>query len=268
MPSQKRPDELIGILGGEYQARAEPNFALAKAVSTHLALPGLRAFWPMSVTDYVNPYTTDIANGYDLTAVGAIGIGYDPSGLAPIAQLTGAVGSYLSRADGGAGNWADILGTEAYIRATQRGLSLGGWFWWSALPGAVQYLMAKDDTGANRQYRLQIGAGNLISFTVWAGAIAATSAAMINAGWNHCAGIYDAPSQTVFVELNGVITSGVVGAAPAALADTAAPFTIGADGIGGNRFTGYTSMNYLCASSLSSALQQNTYQQSRTLYNV
>jgi len=170
--------------------------------------------------------------------------------LAPIAIFSGAANSLLLRSDFGVGNWADILGTEPYIRAAERGLTLGGWFWWSAKPGVLQYLIGKDDTGFGRSYRVIVTAANLIQFTVWPGPVSVTSAATINAGWNHCTGIYDQPSQTLYVELNGVITAGGAGAAPAALADQTSSFIIGADGAGGNRFAGYASMCFLCACSL------------------
>jgi len=206
----------------------------------------------MSVVDYVRPECTDISgHGYDLqspVALGNVLFGYTPVGIEPSAFFSGGVAGYLVRA-AAVGNWASILGTEAYMAATLRGLTIGGWFWWTALPGAAQYLMAKDD-GANRSYFINLQAANTIQIGVWPGPVFHTTVATINVGWNHITGIYDQSSQTLFIELNGAITAGGAGAAPAALADSAAPFTIGADGAGGNRFAGYASDCFLAALSL------------------
>lgn len=229
---------------------------LLRAQAALLGLPALRAAYPMSSVDYTaaNRAIDTSGQGNHLGDAGGganVEFSYDTTNpFAPIAIFNGGANDYLSRADGGAGNWADILGTEAYIRAAERGLTLGGWFWWSALPGAFQYLIAKDDVGANRQYLLYLLNTNAIRFQVWAGPIGVTSAAAINVGWNHCVGIYDQPSQTLYVVLNGVVTAGGAGTAPAALADTAAPFTIGASGAGTSRFTGYGSMCSLQACSM------------------
>jgi hypothetical protein len=237
-------------------------------VAPFLELPGLRALWPMSATDYQNPYVTDVSgHGYDLTAVGAIGMGHDPNGFAPIAQLTGAAGSYLSRADGGVGNWADVLGTETYIRGVQRGLTLGGWFWWSALPSAIQYLIAKDNAGASRQYVLLINAANQILWQVWPGPVNVNSGVTIKAGWNHLVGMYDNANQDLHVVLNGVVATNA-GAAPAALSDSGAAFTIGATAGGATRFTGYLSVSFLCAAFASTAAIVSKFEQTRGAYGV
>ena len=48
MSIQQRNDELVDILSADFQPRNEPNFAWKSCVSSVLALPGLRAFYPMS----------------------------------------------------------------------------------------------------------------------------------------------------------------------------------------------------------------------------
>jgi hypothetical protein len=232
----------------------------------------------MSSVDYQQPECTDISgHGYHLQAAAALGnvtygyfIGARP--LVPVARFQGAANQYLFRADGGAGNWADITGAEAQTGGMGlRGLSLEGWFYDAALSGVLEYLMAKDD-GANQQYRLVKGAGNALTFQVWPGPVSVTSAATLRVGWNHVAGIYDQPSQTLYVVLNDIVTPGVGGAAPVALADTAAPFTIGADGAGANRFTGYASMCSLEACSLSqgglATTVRSLFHQSRSMLGV
>jgi hypothetical protein len=240
-----------------------------------LGTPGLRAAWPMSVVGLVQPECTDISgHGYHLATPAAIGdvvFGYGPVGMTPMAYFWGIANCYLFRADAGATDWADI-GTifgEFQILNTQRGLSLGGWFWWPALPGAGQMLMGKDDFGANRQYGIYLNVpGHTVSFLVWPGPVGVASANTINTGWNHIVAIYDRTSQTLYIVLNGVATPGVLGAAPAALVDTAAPFTIGGSGAGGALFTGYASDCFLSACSLSLGFVKAGYHYTKAAYGV
>lgn len=274
MATQIRNDEMVTLLTPDFDRRYEPNNAWRSAKSAHLALPVLRAYWPMSSVNYTaaNRAIDVSGQGNHLSDAGGgtnVLFGFDPAPrLALCAQYLGGANQYLTRADGGAGNWADILGTEAYVPNAQRGLTLGGWFYWTALPGAVQFLMAKDDVGANRQYQLVILATNQIQLAVRPGPVTVQSAATISAGWNHCVGRYDQNSQTLVIYLNGAQTNGVAGAAPAALADSAAPFTIGADGAGTNRFTGYSDNNFLCACSINTSIITALFQQTRAMYGV
>ena len=259
----------------KYLERTDRSVFQLRAQSALLGIPALRAAWSMASVDYVRPEATDISgHGNHLQSAAALGgvtFGYDNSATprirAPIAVFGGGVNQYLLRADGGAGNWADITGTETQIIAAERGLAIGGWFWWPALPGAVEHLMGKVD-GVTPQYRLYLTAADTISWQVWPGPVAATSAATINVGWNHCFGIYDQPSQTLFAGLNGVVTAGGIGAAPAAIVDTALAFVIGADSIGGSRFTGSASMCFLSACSVPQDAIRGLRQEQRNVFGV
>ena len=226
----------------------------------------------MSAVDYQRSECGDEGPfGYKLASAAALGgveFSYDVNApLVPIAIFSGAVNSWLVRPDGGVANWADIFGTEVQVRAAERGLTFGGWFWWSALPGAVHTLIAKDNFGPQRQYSLYTLAANTIQFTVSPGPVVVVSAATINVGWNHIVGVYDQPNQDLHVILNGAVTSNL-GAAPAALNDSTANFAIGASSAGNLRFTGYASMCFLCASSVSLAQLYRLYELSAPLFGL
>jgi hypothetical protein len=272
--SQPIDSKQVEGLSSQFQRRWEAGFHWRSMASMLLGSAALRAAWPMSSVDFAQPECIDISGqGNHLQAAAALGnvtFGYDTAGISPVAIFGGGANQYLFLADGGVANWADIAiaGGDVQILAAQRGLTLGGWFQ-ASLAGGGQYLIAKDD-GVNRQYALFVNPapGNTAAFTVWPGAIVATSAAAIVSGWNHIVGTYDQTSQTVFITLNGVTTSGAVGAAPAALADTGVAFTIGADGGGGTLLTGVGSDCFLCAAALPHRLVKVGYHYTKAAYGV
>lgn len=128
-------------------------------------------------------------------------------------------------------------------------------------------MIGKDDAGANRQYGLWFSNLNLAYMLVWPGPVGILSAATIVTGWNHVIGMYDPTNLDLHVVLNGVVTT-VAGLAPAALADTGAPFTIGANGAGGSIFTGYASDCVLCASFLGTNFARALFHHTKAAYGV
>jgi hypothetical protein len=269
MSVQRRNSELVGVLKADFQALFDAGYSWKTVINMHLALPGLRGFWPMSSVGHLAASRArDVSvNGHDLgDAGGVVQFGSDQTFI-PIADFQGGANDYLTLADAGAGGWADVLGTEAYVKTADRGLTIGGWFYDGTLSGAVEHLIAKEDGGANLQYRLVKDAADLLQFRVWAGPVTVTSAAALNAGWNHCVGIYDNANQDLHVILNGVVASNA-GAAPAALPDTGAAFTIGADGAGANLFTGYGSVCFICAAAIDTVVAQSLYWHAAALYGI
>lgn len=273
MPTQKRNDELVGILKADFQARYEPNFAWKSAVSSFLALPGLRAAWPMSSVAYVQPECLDVSgNANHLQAAAALGnvtFGYDTTpSLVPVAVFGGGANQYLFRADGGAASWADILGTETYIQAAQRGLTLGGWFWIDNY-ATLMFLMAKDNNAGFRPYTLFSNAATqVITFRAGTGAAisAVNSAAQSARTWLFIVGRF-VPSTTLDIYVNNTKTSNPT--AIAALLDGADNFTIGeASGGGAWPFTGRAAMCFLCAAALSDSIITSLFHQTRAMFNV
>jgi len=252
---------LEGMNRVEIQRRDQ--HAWSHACSTFFSLPMLRGFWSMSSVNENGDVYALSGQSRTLTYNGNPTFNF--AGLIPYIDLDG-VGDYLSRADEAG---LDILGSETYVAAAIRGLTLGGWFYWAVLPGVQNYQIAKDDT-VNRSYRLEVQGfvANTPDFTVWPGPVFMNSGITINAGWNFLVGIYDQPSQTLFIYQNGTLVSGVVGAAPAALTNSNAPLTIGASGAPGAYMTGRASMCFLCAASLSQGILDALYAQTRALFGV
>lgn len=127
MITQVRPSEMVDILGVDLQKRRESQFAWKSVISQFLALPVLRGFWPMSAVSHTAAdQARDISgNGNHLTNNNVSTFGYESTSLIPQVSFNGTT-QYLSRADAGGGDWADIIGTETYVGAAKRGLTSGG----------------------------------------------------------------------------------------------------------------------------------------------
>lgn len=273
---QVRNPELREILRADFQGRYEPNFAWKSACSANLALPALRAFWPMSAVDYTNPQCKDIAGGgYHLTNNNTATFGYSPGLLVPCVYLNGA-NQYLSRADGGVGNWADVTGTEAYVENTAvaaRGLTLGGWFRIDTFPGVglYEYLIGKWGAAPNLSYLLCLYDTDDVLFIVrnaglGVNIIAQYSGLSANT-WYQFVGRF-VPSISASVFVNAAETAQAVNV-PASVPDSTANFVIGADSPGtGYFFDGRASLCFLCAAAHSDAIIRSLYQQTRAAFGV
>lgn len=249
--------------------RNESNYAWQGAISSILALPALRAFWPMSSVDYATASRArDIAAGaYHLGDNNTVLFGYDQ--LAPYAEFDG-VNQYLSRADGGAANWADIRGTEAYVVAAQRGLTLGGWFYFDNAAGATEGMMAKDAGVPQRAYFMSRQAGGAIR---WLVSVDGTANIFIDSTqtpaqstWFFSVARF-VPSTSLDIFVNANKTSNVA-AVPASIFDSTTQFTVGSRGSPANYMAGRASLCFLCAAALSDSLVSALYHQTRKLYNV
>ena len=138
-------------------------------IGSLLALPCIRAAWPMSCSGYQD---TDVANdlsgaGYHLSGNGAgtirFGTGQIDNGFD--VRVNAANSQYLSRADGGASNWADITGGDSYTQALDQGLTMLAWVRFIDAASSTETVGGKWIPGSgNRSYVLQRNAtGNMVA---------------------------------------------------------------------------------------------------------
>lgn len=265
---ETRPGELVDLLTADFQRRAEPQFAWKSLVSQFLALSGLRGFWPMSSVYYTaSPRVPDASGqGNDLDDNNTVTFGYD--NLIPYAGFVAASTQYLDRADGGASNWADIIGTESYIVAGDRGLTLGGWFYFNTTDVACALLSKWLVAGNERSFHLFRGALNDVVFEISVDGTAITQlagGAIAASAWYYIVGRFT-PSTEMAVFINGTKYTNIV-SIPAALNDSATAFEIGRTNAA-SYLDGYASMCFLCATALSDAIIGQLYEQSRVAYGV
>jgi len=265
MAIQKRNDEMVNLLGSDFQRRYESGFAWRTACSTFQALTGLRGFWPMSALSSTGAAYDQSGNGRTLTYNGAPT--YDFDGLAPYIRFGGA--GFLSRADEAG---LDILGTEAYVGTP--GLTMGGWFRpediangqavmtkWSAAAGNYSYNLAARGDLANDPVVFTISStgANSASVTSTVGYAANT--------WYFFAARFDDAKAGAELAVWVNSTQTTAATAFAAIFNGNADLRIAND-MAGNTFTGRASLCFLCAAALPDATVWAIHQHTKALFKV
>lgn len=242
-------------------------------ISPFLAPTGVRAFYPMSAIGTAGEARDMGGSGatYDLTRNGDPRFYYD--GLVSLCDYDG-TGDYHNFVDNA--NF-DIVGTETYILAAYRGLTVVGWFQFDDdPPAATEYLIAKWDAGANRSYVLRRRTTTDIQFSIYDGAAVDSIDTVATTGtsqWYFCAGRYEpgaGPAEIAVILKSTGVNEVTVNAAgiPAALQNSAADFTIAASGTPGNYLDGRASRCAVYAAQLDNATLDSMFQQTRAAFGV
>lgn len=269
MTTQVRNPELVNLLKADFQSRYEPNFAWKSLCSAFLALPGLRGFWPMSAFDSAGTSIDESGNVNHLIYNGNPQFGY--ANLVPYCDYDG-VGDYHSITDAASGNDFDILGTESYVIAAQRGLTVGGWFNPDSVAVANAGLISKAAGGviATSAYFLYLGGvGNTPAFSVCLGGAQfpiGSSITVVAGIPSFIVGRYT-PSTEVSIWMNGVSTTLVAGI-PASINNSAGDLMIGRLGGWNVDYSGKVSCCFVCAAALSDAQIGALFQQTRAAFGV
>jgi len=232
-------------------------------IGPHLALPGLRAFYPMSAQG-AGGQAIDVTIGNQLTYNGNPAYGYDDQ--VPYCRYDG-TGDYHDIADAASGNIFDILGTETIVQSAYRGLSVSAWIY-PEETSTLEYILSKWGGAGNRAYVLFIDASDQINFAVSDDGTnfdTATSAAVTMSAWYHVVGRFR-PSAFVDVFVNGVLVEQAT--ARAAVANSATNFSIGAQAGGTLPYQGRVSLGAVCAMALSDELVRTLYEQTRGAFGV
>jgi hypothetical protein len=267
MPVQRRNDEAVNLNSADLQMRYESSFAWRTACSMFQALPGLRGFWPMSSIGAGTALDLS-GNARTLTYNGNPTYNFDS--LAPYIRFDGA-GDYLSRADEAG---LDILGTETYIAALHRGLTLGGWFRPEDDANTVQ-IMGKWYTAGQKSYALRLRgavAGDPVSFYIsddGTNSDSANSTAGYSTNeWQFFAGRFNdaLAGAELAVWINDTMTPAAT--ARASIFSGTDNFAIGGAADGTLLYTGRASMCFLCAAALADATVWAIYQHTRALFGV
>lgn len=228
-----------------------------------LGLPGLRGYWPMSAFDSSGNAIDQSGNARTLTYNGNPTYNYTTQG-GPYCDYDG-TGDYHSRADEAG---LKITGTETYVATAQRGLTLGGWFWFDSTAGQPTLLGKHDNASATGSaYLLYMisGAANLVVYN--SSSIYEVVGSAISTGqWYFVAGRYT-PSSELAIWVNETKTTDTSPTPPASLNDVAAAFQIGGRA-GGSLIDGRAGMCFACAMILTDTAIDNIYQNTKAFYGL
>ena len=264
MPRQNRNAELVELLDTDFVGRSEPNYAWKSAVSSYMYLLGLRGLWPMSAFNATGDTIDQSGNMRTLTYNGSLV--YSNSNLLSHIDFDG-INDFLSRGDEAG---LDILGTESYVNASFRGLTLGGWFFISSLDAASQGLITKGTSvAATSAYEMFIFATTDVPrFRVSNGAYVGIDGPVLTTGiWYFIVGRY-IPSTSVSIFVNETESLNVVGV-PASISNVGAGFEIGAFHPGNIlHFHGRASLCFLCAAALPNGVIGTLFENTRAMFNV
>lgn len=238
----------------------------APDISNYITLPGIRCFWPLGahLRTAGGSFMTDVLNGFNLTVNAAAQINY--SNLIPYVSFNGTT-QFLSYVDD---PHFDASGTEANI--AQKGLTIGGWFFYDLAVGATsQGLITKDNTTNARSYSLfRVATTGTTRFGVSANGttyVSVTSSAAPTTGvWNFIVGRYK-PSTSLDVWQNLTVTT-LTASIPASIFDSATAFNIGAFNSATLFLDGNCSFAFYCADYLSDAQLQNLYLTDKAAYGI
>jgi hypothetical protein len=200
-----------------------------------------------------------------------VNFGYAGTSLIPIAEFLG-TNEYLSRADGGVADWADITGAEGHIRASQQGLTVGGWFYLKDVTTDASLMTKWDSAGVNqRSYRLYLdGATSTLRFQVSSAGTGATVTTVTGAiatinSWHYAVGSFNNSGNTIGIRVNTATASA---AYANTIFDSDSDFAIGASETPSLYMTGLATLCFLAQCGATDSQTTNLFQQQRAMFGV
>lgn len=282
MPEPNALDDLLrGLVDGQarMQKRLDdlglletPDTGLVEFFAPVRVLPGLRGLWYPGSADNTGAIYDASGQQRTLTYNGNPTLNLH-NGLVPYFDYDG-TGDFHSRADEAG---LDILGTETYIAAALRGLTVGGWFWTDDVTSNItQGLITKyNTTGNQRAFQLSLNiTGGIagtpqmsVSVDGTATHVSTAAAPLVVNSWNFVVGRFSpaVPENAVFV--NGVKAINVT-SVPASVFNSTASLEIGRRSVAATELNGRCAMVFLCAAALPDALLIRLFEQTGPLFGV
>lgn len=259
--------ELKTLDASRFRRLNNPVHAWGDVSNMVLSLPGLVGYWPGAV-DGGTPLLLDVSkNGLHLTRNGSAVVSLTESTpFVPYLKL-GGTGEYFSHADDAR---LDILGTEAIVASSSRGLTVAAWVYLNDIDSSLdQGIIAKWVSSGQSSYLLgAYEAIRSVAFSVsndgtTVDAVANTDFNTLEGDvWFFLAGRFD-PSTSISVWWNSVsvtVNSGI----PASIFQSTSNFTIGeVDGVSTD---GRIALPWICASALPDVTIEAYYQMTAPLF--
>ena len=241
---------------------------VSKALNVHQMIPGLRGLWPMSVFTTSGGPRDMCNNGLDLavTAVGTIPTftshSTDKSVRARV-TLTSSQSQTMSVADSTA---LQILGTESYLDAGLRGLTVGGWVFFNGL-GNNEWCWGK--YSVQHEYLLGKNSSNVGRFIVSGDGTADvginTITTLSASTWYHIVGRYD-PGAEISIWLDGVEDNFGTSSIPSSIFNGGAAFHLGSRNGSTDYVNGAIGFSFLYGAYVPDAHIELLYESTRAIY--
>jgi len=230
-----------------------------------LSLPVLRCCWLSTVSGSGGWYDSS-GRGIDLTYNGDPQFGQD--GLVGYWDLDG-TGDYFSHVDRAG---LDITGTETYVTAASRGLTMGGWFYIDTSTSLGTLMSKFLGIGNQRSYALHqpfaVGANRIDGTISVDGAAVFTvvgDSISIGSWFFSCLRFLPSTELAVFVNADkNTVTAGV----PASIFSGSADFVVGGRSGGTELIDGRAAYCFLCACAVSDAKISSIFEQMRPAFRV
>lgn len=266
MPSEYNP-QLVENMSAKFRRLNNPAHAMVDAVGMLRMFPGVVGIWPGGVFGGGSASQSKLVdvsgNGLHLTRNGTTLA--RSTGLASYIEYDGSSGFY-EHADA---SIFDIVGTETYIGASLRGLTIGCWVYFSAL-GTNEAVMSKMGASGNFSYILhKLSSNDAINFRISSDGstlVSVTSDTLSAPRWYFICGRYD-PSAELKIWLNGDAVSNTT-SIPATIFSGNGPFAIGTYNSGVHLFDGYVSLAFLCAAAVPDIFIDTYFQMTTPLFGV
>ena len=256
----RRMEEAIQITEAGYTT------TLQNIAGYYLALPGLRGYWPLTHVDGSGYYLDLGGNGLTLTNNNNVYL-YSDGSYISAARFVSASSTYLSRADEAA---FDILGTELYVDAPYKGLTVGAWVNCLTLPSSSMHIISKWlSTGNQRSYALTSASTNRFSWNVSdngtdSDAVTATVDSLINT-WYFVVGRYMVATLEIDLWVNDTEYTNTT-SIPSSLYSSSANFHLGASGVPDSYLNGFINHAFVCAMALPDNVIVGLYEKTRLAF--
>jgi hypothetical protein len=218
------------------------------AIGLHLALPALRAFWPMSSVDQSSTVYDLSGQERHLSNPAAAPRNLYNS-VVPYVTLDGST-QYLARSD------------EAGLDITTQ-LTFGGWFWLDTAAANMSLIGKFNATGNQRAWVVQMLNGTPDAWRAIISADGSASVTVINTAtvatgvWNFVVTRFTPSTELALFVNAGKATN--TSSIPATLFNSSSDFRIGAQGNLAEPLDGRAALCFVCAAALPDALITDLY---------
>jgi len=260
---QNQNEDQISLLSAHFRLLYNPTYAMADAIGMLQMFPGIVGIWPGSLSGggsgNQDMLVDTSGNGLHLTRNGSPV--FNTAQLRNFVSFNGST-DYYTHADAAI---FDILGTEAHIATTIRGLTMGAWiFPDNTLPVATEQIITKGGTSA---YLISRGTTGLVNLWISDGVTPINvSSAAVGSGWSFIAGRFD-PSTEQKLWVNNTTYTNTT-SIPASIANVANPFSIGANGGGSSFFDGSIALVFLAQAAIPDQFINAYFQMTAPLFGI